>query len=132
MQSREGTFRISSLSFHGVGPLVKDYAKFKNSKHTKSLLGRYCQDDTVSSYARNQALKAVCVGVCVRKVAHMSACVYIHIYVYVYLSVRALFLGVCGQGVFDFKAPKMKPKTWEKLTKHTDPRWLIGREGVTS
>lgn len=63
---------------------------------------------------------------CVRWLPHH--CAYTHIYVYVHLSGKALFLGVCGEGVFDFKAQQMKPKTWEKLTKHTDRRWLMGRE----
>lgn len=60
------------------------------------------------------------------EVAYTSVC--IHTYIYVRLSQKALFLGVCGEGVFDFKAQQMKPKTWEKLTKHTNPRWLMGRE----
>lgn len=94
----------------------------------------YCLNFFLSSRVSPHLLKCVCVCtyVCVCDVAHMSACVYIHINVYVYLSVRALFLGVCSKGVFDFKAQKMKPKTWEKLTKHTDPRWLMGREEMTS
>lgn len=63
--------------------------------------------------------------------AHVAACT--HLCVYVHVSVVALFLGVCAAaGVFDFKARRMKPKTGGKLTKHTDPRWLMGRGGMTS
>lgn len=60
----------------------------------------------MSSYASHQAVKVLRVHVCahVCEVAHMSACVYLHVHVYVCLSVRALFLGVCTEGVFDFKA----------------------------
>lgn len=39
---------------------------------------------------------------------------------YVCLSEKALFLGVF--------ALQMKPKTLKKLTKHSDPRWLMGWE----
>lgn len=67
----------------------------------------------------------LCLHVC--EVA-CSSCAYTDIHVYVRLSEKALFLGVFGEGVFDFKAQQMKPKTWEKLTKHTNPRWLMGRE----
>lgn len=44
------------------------------------------------------------------------------------LSEKVVFLGMCEASVFDFKARQMKPKTQEKLTKHTDPRWLMGWE----
>lgn len=59
-----------------------------------------------------------------------------HIRQFVCLLVNALLQGVCVcvsvlvcvVAVFDFKEQKMKPKTWEKLTKHTNPRWLMGQE----
>lgn len=48
--------------------------------------------------------------------------------------VRPSFVSGCAprRPVFDFKAQQMKPKTGGKLTKHADPRWLMGRAEMTS
>lgn len=70
---------------------------------------------------------SLCVKVCVRMYERGLHCTHMH-NVYMCLSEKALFLGVCGAGVFDFKARQMKPKTWERLTKHTNRRWLMGWE----
>lgn len=53
-----------------------------------------------------------------------------HVHMCLCVFVRESFVSgrVWGAGVFDFKAWQMKPKTLEKLTKHTDPRWLMGQE----
>lgn len=56
-----------------------------------------------------------------------------HTCVFVCVCQTELCFWVCAvSAVFDFKAQQMKPKTGGKLTKHADPRWLMGRAEMTS
>ena len=48
---------------------------------------------------------------------------------FIWICQRKLCFWVCaGRACLISKHSEMKPKTQEKLTKHTSPRWLMGRE----
>lgn len=117
-------YYLHSFYYHDYKVLINDclISRF----YTSLLLGcKFCFNDVFNAW--RIFLQSVCISVCAYVWAWASLYTHMH-NVYMCLSQKALFLGVCWVGVFDFKAQQLKPKTWEKLTKHTDCRWLMGWE----